>query len=519
MKFSIDDLPAPPAGWQTRPAGISLCMIVRDEERFLADALASVRGVVDEICIVDTGSRDATLEIARNAGARVRKIAWENDFSRARNAALEMAMRRWIFVLDADERLSPRSRELLTALRTHPAHLSGLWVRCFNFTEDYKGTGAMSNALVRIFPNHERIRYRNPIHEFVALDGNEAGMPAVLSGVEIVHLGYRADVMRERGKYERNRSIAQAALQENPDDAFNWYNYATSTMLSGSYAEAILALERMREIVLVRLKERGDGRVQSFVPNGLALLASLYLTHSSNPSRAESIARELLAFAPTFADGHFILGKSLLAQRRFAAAREAFIAAIEDGKDAHLHPLVDNEVPLWKAHSEIGASLMEEGGYDLALSWFDLALAARPAVQPVRLNRAGALEKLERFEEARAAYQAVWDDDRDDLSANAYLNFLLRRDEYREALAFIDRSAEALPPATRLILYGSAAAIADRAGLPGVTEYLERAQRVVGLDDHRPRLRALLRHLDAGSVSQLLDPATPRPLRSQGTPA
>ncbi|MBV8424694.1 MAG: glycosyltransferase family 2 protein, partial [Candidatus Eremiobacteraeota bacterium] len=192
----VFSLPEPPPGWPERDAGISLCMIVRDEERFLPDALESVRGVVDEMCIVDTGSRDTTVEIARRAGARIREIAWEDDFSKARNAALEMATYRWILVIDADERLSPRSRDFVRELRDRPAELTGLWVRCFNFTDDYKGTGAMSNALVRIFPNHGRIRYRNPIHEIVALDGSQSGVPAVLSPVEIIHLGYMQDVMR-----------------------------------------------------------------------------------------------------------------------------------------------------------------------------------------------------------------------------------------------------------------------------------------------------------------------------------
>ncbi len=68
----------------------------------------------------------------------------------------------------------------------------------------------MSNALVRVFPNDERIRYRNSIHEFAALDGNETGMPAIVSPIEIIHLGYRDDVMLERKKYERNMEIAEA---------------------------------------------------------------------------------------------------------------------------------------------------------------------------------------------------------------------------------------------------------------------------------------------------------------------
>ncbi len=120
----FEQLPKPPKGWPQRQAGVSLCMIVRDEERYLADALESVRGVVDEICIVDTGSKDRTLEIAQGAGARTEEIAWPGDFSKARNVALAMASRRWILVLDADERLSPRSREIIGALGSQlgPSH-------------------------------------------------------------------------------------------------------------------------------------------------------------------------------------------------------------------------------------------------------------------------------------------------------------------------------------------------------------------------------------------------------------
>lgn len=498
----LDELPAPPPGWVQRPAGVSLCMIVRDEEQFLGEALASVRGVVDEICIVDTGSVDRTLQIARDAGARIVETAWEDDFSKARNMALEMARRRWILVLDADERLSPSSREVVIELARRPAYLTGMWTRCYNFTEDYKGTGAMSNALVRIFPNHERIRYRNPIHEFVALDGNQAGMPAIVSNVEIIHLGYSREVMRARRKDERNLALAEAALRKDPEDAFNWYNYATSSLLAGQAATAVSALEKMRELH-ARAAAQG-GRLPSFVPNGLSLLASLYLNEGRDAAKAEVVAREIIAQTQTFADAHFLLGKSLAAQRRFAEARQALIAAIEDGKSSHLHPFVDNEIPLWKAHSEIGATLIEEQKYDLALAWFEFALKARPKVQPVRINQARALEAVGRYDEARAVLSAVWEDDRDDLAANEYLNFLLRRGDERGALGFIEAVAEELPPETRLIMYGSAAVIASRLGEPGAERYLERALNVAGVDDRRERLRALMGHFnDAGMLALL----------------
>jgi len=501
----FDGLPKPPGGWRQRQSGVSLCMIVRDEERFLGGALESVRGVVDELCIVDTGSKDKTIEIARDAGARVSEIAWEENFSKARNAALAMATRRWILVLDADERLSPRSREIIAELGAQPAHLTGLWVRIYNFTEDYKGTGAMSNVLVRAFPNDERIRYRNTIHEFVALDGNETGMPAIVSPIELIHLGYRDDVMLERKKYERNMQIAEAALRAEPEEAFSWYNYGTSAMLAERTADAISALERMHDLALSRKHDRNESRVQSFVPNGLCLLASLYLKNPDAVARAENLAREVLTHAPAFPDAHFILGKCLVAQRRFVEAREAYVAAIEDGKEAHRQPLVDNEVFLWKAHSEIGTTLMEEGGYELAIKWFDFALSARPKVQPVRLNRAKSLEALRRLDEAEKVYADVWQDDRDELSANEYMNFLLRRGENRRALDFIDANAGQLPPEFRLIMYGSAAAIVSQAGLPGVERYLELAECIEGIKDHRSRLLGLLKHFGETRALELLE--------------
>lgn len=496
-------LPAPPPGWPQKPAGISLCMIVRDEERFLSEALESVLGVVDEICIVDTGSKDKTLEIARAAGAHIAEIPWENDFSKARNASLELATRRWIFVLDADERLAPKSRETLAALGSQPAHLTGLWVRCYNFAHDYKGTGAMSNALVRVFPNHERIRYRNRIHEIVALDGSTNGVPALRSDVAIIHLGYTSDVLQQRSKGERNLAMAEAVLRDEPDVPFNWYNYATSAMLLQRNDVAIGALEKMRELNEKQLKERGDGKVQAFVPNGINLLAGLYLAKGDAP-RAEELAREILTFAPTLPDAHYQLGKALAAQRRFRESRDAFAAAIENGKDAGRHPLIDNEVPLWKAHSEIGATLMEEGGYELALAWFDFALKARPQVQPVRLNRAKALEALQRFDEARDAFAAVWKDDRDNLAANEYVNYLLRRSDNAAALAFIEEAAPQLPAESRLILYGSAAAITSRGGLPGTDRYLELAKAVEGVPDASAQLEALLLHLAAAGALERL---------------
>src|SRR5580700_6419738 len=152
---------------------LSLCMIVRNEERFLGDALTSVQGVVDEICIVDTGSTDGTVAIAESFGARIRHVTWREDFAWARNQALEIATGAWILVLDADERLAPESRDQLRGVRGMKPAGAGLWIRCRNYTDAAAANVGSTNAIVRIFPNDPAIRYRGTLHEFVVRDGEE----------------------------------------------------------------------------------------------------------------------------------------------------------------------------------------------------------------------------------------------------------------------------------------------------------------------------------------------------------
>ena len=72
---------------------ISLCMMVKDESRFLSQCLKGARAVVDEMIVIDTGSRDGTQGIARRCGAKVIEIPWADDFSGMRNATLERAKR------------------------------------------------------------------------------------------------------------------------------------------------------------------------------------------------------------------------------------------------------------------------------------------------------------------------------------------------------------------------------------------------------------------------------------------
>ena len=107
---------ANPIAWPALPdpkrkPRLSVCMIVKNEERFLGQCLASVKDIAHELIVIDTGSTDRTVEIALEHGAQVGHFEWCNDFAAARNASIAPATGDWIVFLDADEELSPTEKQ------------------------------------------------------------------------------------------------------------------------------------------------------------------------------------------------------------------------------------------------------------------------------------------------------------------------------------------------------------------------------------------------------------------------
>jgi tetratricopeptide (TPR) repeat protein len=475
-------------------------MIVKNEERFLEQCLRSVTGIVDEICIVDTGSTDRTVEIAKQFGARVEHREWRNDFGWARNEALKMATRRWIMMLDADEELKPESAPALQALKHAPADTTGVWLRCYNKSDDYRGTGEMSHALVRIFPNSPRVAFRGMIHEFVTLDGRSTGLGAVHAPISIVHHGYLKEVVESRDKAQRNLQIVQAAAHADPDDPFNWFNLGTTSFMMKDYEGARAALEKMREL-------NGDSP-RGFIANGYAVLAETYCDKLNDPKSGEDVSRGALRFSPHYANAHFQLGKALIAQQRFDEARSAFNDAIEDGKYSHLQFVVDDQVAIWKAHSEIGSSFVLQGDDRSAIEWFRKGLANAPTVQPLMLNLARALERLGQFDEAHELFNRVYEEFRDDYGTVDYVNYLLRRKQGAEALCVIDASHGALGDVVAAqLLLAAAQIVVKLRDMDAAVPYLEKAaERAPGQADILNWLEAAYREKgDETAIQRLLE--------------
>jgi len=211
---------------------VSLCMIVKDEEKHLAKCLQSAKTIVDEMIVVDTGSSDRTKELATIFGAKVFDFAWENDFSSARNDSLSKASGDWILVLDADEMISEKDHHFLCNLRQkkngHPRAFSFVTRNYVNrmdligFTPndgsypEEEGAGWTPSEKVRLFPNDRRSCFENPVHEMIrpALEKNQ--VPIQKCPVPVHHYG-KLDSEREKEKGERYYALGRKKLELHSD--------------------------------------------------------------------------------------------------------------------------------------------------------------------------------------------------------------------------------------------------------------------------------------------------------------
>ncbi|MCB2186801.1 MAG: glycosyltransferase [Deltaproteobacteria bacterium] len=196
----------PPAG--ARPL-ISLVILARDEEANLPRALASARPWVDEIVLLDTGSVDRTVAIAREFGARVHLQPWQNDFSLHRNHALTLARGEWCLQLDADEELDPATAPGLRPLTARP-EINGWALEIVNLLPQGQAT---SFWWPRFFRRVAGVRYFRKVHNDIVIPGGKAAAP-----VRILHHGYALEPAAMARKRERRLGMLRQACADDPAD-------------------------------------------------------------------------------------------------------------------------------------------------------------------------------------------------------------------------------------------------------------------------------------------------------------
>ncbi len=396
--------PAPPAagpprtgagGLPIRAGTISACMIARDEEETLAACLESLRGAVDEIILVDTGSSDRTPEVAARHGARVLHHPWADDFAAARNAALFPATGEWLLFIDADERLRRAdggrvTRASLLAVLRH-GHKDIYEIRDVNFA-DPAGTTVADVALVRrLARNQPQLRFVGRIHEQLA--GQLAsGIGRLPDTYELHHYGYTPQAWERAGKRARNIGLLRRMRDEEPDVPGTRFFLGREFVQTGQFAAALVELQRALELL------HGDLTPYWF---DLVLYWVDALRLSGRLGEAISQCDLVLQRFPAFSEIWLVRGRCLLAQGRAAEALDAFLRCIAvHGKDERvLVAIAKTPASAWL---EAGVCYERLGERPKALAAYRESLRSYPtlggAVERAAALALGAGERPEAFE-------------------------------------------------------------------------------------------------------------------------
>lgn len=299
---------------------ITQCIIAKNEEDNIGYCLSHLKSVVDEQIVVDTGSTDRTVEIAKELGAKAFHFDWIDDFSAARNFALEKAKGDWIIFIDCDEYFSDESISMIreNIKRIHGnRNINGIKNELINIDKDKNVLSTTKNISPRIFRNRKSIRYTKKIHEYLidtknikneytvaCIDGND---------IKIMHTGYDQNIAQKKNKKERNVNMLKKELDENPTDSHLNLYVSNSLYMNQQYSEAL-------HYALQALKHMDSNKNLDYYPNIFSSILYAMQAIGSTQYEMKSIFDEAINKYPEYPDYYGAMG----------------LAAINDGdaKDA-----------------------------------------------------------------------------------------------------------------------------------------------------------------------------------------
>jgi glycosyltransferase involved in cell wall biosynthesis/Flp pilus assembly protein TadD len=379
------NLPPLPAHW--RAAGksprLSVFLITRNEERFLGRCLESIRDVATQIVVADTGSNDATRDIAGRYGAEVLSVDWTDDFSAARNAALEQVTGDWVLMLDADEELLPEQQEALQAALRNPKALA-YRLPMIDVGREEEGV----SYVPRLFRNAPGLFYVGRVHEqvFSSLEVRRAewGLENLTGTVRLLHKGYTKEVVRSRDKIARNLKLLQRALEELPGEPNLLMNLGLELVRAGYLDEGV-------EQYSLAFRALSALPPEEIVPELRESLLTQFCTHLMTVKDYATLGRALTS--PLARQGgltasmHWLFGLACLECRQFAEGAEQMRQCVAKRHQPVFSPVNKNILKAGPNHC-LAICLAALKQTEAAHHAFAAALKDDPKARPVQFDYA-----------------------------------------------------------------------------------------------------------------------------------
>ncbi len=362
-----------PAGVPAIPRGkprVSLTMIVKNEEKNLPDCLRSVRDLVDEAVVVDTGSSDRTREVARSFGCVLAEFPWVDHFAAARNAALDHATGDYAFWMDADDRLDDENRAKLKLLVAGLAGANDAYVMKCLCVPDKPGAGGTVVDHVRLFRRLPAHRWTFRVHEQILPALRSTKTEVKWSEVTVLHVGY-VDAAVRRRKLDRDLKLLRLDEAEEPTNPFTLFNLGSVFNELGDHRSALVVLEKSLA---------GSHPKDSIVRKLYSLVAGCHSRLGEKNKAAETVKAgrehypddvELLFLAAGFAR-----------ERGDFSGAEKLYRRLIDGREADHFGSVDAALRGVKARHNLAVLLMDQGRPAEAEGLWRAALTVDPHFLP-----------------------------------------------------------------------------------------------------------------------------------------
>ena len=411
-------------------ATVSLCMIVKDEEKFIARCLDSVKPVVDEMIIIDTGSKDQTKDIAKVFGAQLFDLEWNDDFAAARNYSIFKAKGNWILIMDADEIISPKdfkqfkkftakkpkrltAYSMVTRNYCHKANTVGWIPNDGKYSQEEAGIGWLPSEKVRLFSNNHGIKFEGAVHEMVDPILKRMGIEIKKSNIPVHHYGrLNTDKLDQKGHiyYEigrkklekdggdigaiRELAIQANILEKNTEAITLWEKFISMKPNDGAIAEAYVnmgtAYIRMKEFekALVSAQKAVTLNPEMKEAQYNMGMAELY---SGDVNAAVATLTRLSNSHPDFPPAQFMLASAEYCRNE------------DTDKNGHMKKLKQSAFGPMLTYSiaELAEGLISVGQYRLGYNLLQNTIEEGITSKEIMNLYATCIDKIEKFKDSR----------------------------------------------------------------------------------------------------------------------
>jgi tetratricopeptide (TPR) repeat protein len=344
---------------------LSLCMIVKDEEKFLPTCLESIKDHVDEIIIVDTGSTDRTVEVATKYNAKVYHHPWENSFSKARNYSLSYATCDWVLILDADEEVEKEDAcKLREVIKDNEVNVINLPV----FYKPKGGKNLSVSSSERIFKNYLGIHYEGIVHNSLKHSG-----PSRNVDIKLYHYGYHQGNEQMEKKFKRTSTLLKEQIKDDPENPIPHHYLAISCLDRKRNDECVK--EALEAIRLFETKNSDSQfRLLTYYTASVAYYRMKDLTN------AERYALKAIEFHHDYLDAHCLLSSIYFLRKEYDKCEKATekyltsLKTIESDPSKALYISYNTLNHAWLAHTRMAINHYEQGNQNPGLQSLNNAI-------------------------------------------------------------------------------------------------------------------------------------------------